>query len=63
MPGFIVNRILMPMINEAITVLYEGIDSRDDIDAGMKLSTNQPMGPLTLADLKYVDVILNLKHG
>ena len=58
MPGFIVNRILMPMINEAITALYEGIGSRDDIDAGMKLGTNQPMGPLTLADFIGLDTCL-----
>ena len=58
MPGFIVNRILMPMINEAVTALYEGIGSRDDIDAGMKLGTNQPMGPLTLADFIGLDTCL-----
>lgn len=58
MPGFIVNRILMPMINEAITALYEGIGSREDIDAGMKLGTNQPMGPLTLADFIGLDTCL-----
>jgi len=49
-PGFIVNRILMPMINEAVFALYEGIATAEDIDKGMKLGTNQPMGPLTLAD-------------
>ena len=58
MPGFIVNRILMPMINEAVTALYEGIGSRDDIDAGMKLGTNQPMGPLTLAVFIGLDTCL-----
>ena len=58
MPGFIVNRILMPMINEGITALYEGIGSRDDIDAGMTLGTNQPMGPLTLADFIGLDTCL-----
>lgn len=58
MPGFIVNRVLMPMINEAVTALYEGIGSRDDIDAGMKLGTNQPMGPLTLADFIGLDTCL-----
>ena len=58
MPGFIVNRILMPMINEAVTALSEGIGSRDDIDAGMKLGTNQPMGPLTLADFIGLDTCL-----
>ena len=54
-PGFIVNRILMPMINEAIFALYEGIASAEDIDKGMKLGTNQPMGPLTLADFIGLD--------
>lgn len=58
MPGFIINRILMPMINEAITALYEGIASREDIDAGMKLGTNQKMGPLTLADFIGLDTCL-----
>ena len=58
MPGFIVNRILMPMINEAITALYEGIATAEDIDAGMKLGTNQPMGPLTLADFIGLDTCL-----
>lgn len=58
MPGFIVNRILMPMINEAVTALYEGIGSREDIDAGMRLGTNQPMGPLTLADFIGLDTCL-----
>jgi len=58
MPGFIVNRVLMPMINEAVTALYEGIGTRDDIDAGMKLGTNQPMGPLTLADFIGLDTCL-----
>ncbi len=50
MPGFAVNRILMPMINEAVYALYEGIATVEDIDVSMKLGTNQPMGPLTLAD-------------
>ena len=58
MPGFIINRILMPMINEAVTALYEGIATREDIDAGMKLGTNQPMGPLTLADFIGLDTCL-----
>lgn len=57
-PGFIVNRILMPMINEAVTTLYEGIASVEDIDAAMKLGTNQPMGPLTLADFIGLDTCL-----
>lgn len=54
-PGFIINRILMPMINEAFFTLMEGIATPDDIDAGMKLGTNQPMGPLTLADFIGLD--------
>ena len=58
MPGFIVNRILMPMINEACVALYEGIASAADIDAAMKLGTNQPMGPLTLADFIGLDTCL-----
>ena len=58
MPGFAVNRILMPMINEAIYVLYEGIASVEDIDTSMKLGTNQPMGPLTLADFIGLDTCL-----
>jgi len=58
MPGFIVNRILMPMINEAVVALYEGIASPADIDAAMKLGTNQPMGPLTLADFIGLDTCL-----
>ncbi|MEN9810025.1 MAG: hypothetical protein RLZZ488_1592 [Pseudomonadota bacterium] len=57
-PGFIVNRILMPMINEAFFTLMEGIASAEDIDAGMKLGTNQPMGPLTLADFIGLDTCL-----
>jgi 3-hydroxybutyryl-CoA dehydrogenase len=57
-PGFIVNRILMPMINEAVFTLYEGIASAEDIDKGMKLGTNQPMGPLTLADFIGLDTCL-----
>ena len=57
-PGFIVNRILMPMINEAIFTLYEGIATVEDIDKGMKLGTNHPMGPLALADLIGLDTVL-----
>lgn len=57
-PGFAVNRILMPMINEAAYVLYEGIASVEDIDTAMKLGTNQPMGPLTLADFIGLDTCL-----
>ena len=57
-PGFAVNRILMPMINEAIFVLHEGIASAQDIDTSMKLGTNQPMGPLALADFVGLDTCL-----
>ena len=57
-PGFIINRILMPMINEAFFTLMEGIATAEDIDAGMKLGTNQPMGPLTLADFIGLDTCL-----
>ena len=59
-PGFAVNRILMPMINEAIFALYEGVASIEDIDASMKLGTNQPMGPLQLADFIGLDVCLSI---
>lgn len=65
MPGFIVNRILMPMINEAVYALYEGIASVEEIDSAMKLGTNQPMGPLTLADFIGLDTclaIMNVLH-
>lgn len=57
-PGFAVNRILMPMINEAVYTLYEGIATVEDIDTAMKLGTNQPMGPLTLADFIGLDTCL-----
>ena len=57
-PGFVVNRILIPMINEAFFVLQEGLASAEDIDAGMKLGTNQPIGPLALADMIGLDVCL-----
>jgi len=58
MPGFAVNRILMPMINEAVYALYEGVASVEDIDTAMRLGTNQPMGPLTLADFIGLDTCL-----
>lgn len=58
MPGFIVNRVLMPYINEAVYALYEGIASEADIDTAMKLGTNVPMGPLTLADFIGLDTCL-----
>ena len=57
-PGFVVNRILVPMINEAFFVLAEGLATPEDIDAGMKLGCNQPIGPLALADLIGLDVVL-----
>lgn len=57
-PGFIVNRILMPMINEAVYALMEGVGNVEDIDTAMKLGTNQPMGPLTLADFIGLDTCL-----
>jgi 3-hydroxybutyryl-CoA dehydrogenase len=57
-PGFIVNRVLLPMINEAIYTLYEGVGAVTDIDTAMKLGTNQPMGPLELADLIGLDTCL-----
>jgi 3-hydroxybutyryl-CoA dehydrogenase len=57
-PGFIVNRILLPMLNEAIYTLYEGVGGVNDIDTAMKLGTNQPMGPLELADLIGLDTCL-----
>ena len=57
-PGFIVNRILMPMINEAVYTLYEGVGSVRDIDLGMELGTNHPMGPLKLADFIGLDTCL-----
>ncbi len=57
-PGFIANRILMPMINEAIYALYEGVGTREAIDTVMKLGMNHPMGPLTLADFIGLDVCL-----
>ncbi len=64
-PGFVANRILMPMINEAIYALYEGVATRESIDGIMKLGMNHPMGPLTLADFIGLDVclaILNVLH-
>ncbi len=59
-PGFAVNRILVPMINEAIFVLGEGLATAEDIDAGMKLGCGQPMGPLALADLIGLDTLLSV---
>ncbi|MHC8523649.1 3-hydroxybutyryl-CoA dehydrogenase [Rossellomorea sp. H39__3] len=57
-PGFVANRILMPMINEAVYTLYEGVASKEDIDSVMKLGMNHPMGPLTLADFIGLDTCL-----
>jgi len=61
-PAFIVNRILLPMINEAIYTLYEGVGSVDSIDTAMKLGTHHPMGPLELADFIGLDVCLAVMH-
>jgi 3-hydroxybutyryl-CoA dehydrogenase len=64
-PGFIANRILMPMINEAIFAVMEGVGTPEAIDAVMKLGMNHPMGPLTLADFIGLDVcqaILEVLH-
>jgi len=57
-PGFISNRILMPMINEAVYALFEGVGTAENIDQVMKLGMNHPMGPLTLADLIGLDTCL-----
>ncbi len=57
-PGFVVNRVLIPMINEAFFVLAEGLATPEDIDAGMKLGCNHPIGPLALADMVGLDVCL-----
>lgn len=59
-PGFVSNRVLMPMINEAIWALYEGVATKEAIDTVMKLGMNHPMGPLTLADFIGLDVVLNI---
>jgi 3-hydroxybutyryl-CoA dehydrogenase len=60
LPGFIVNRILIPMINEAVFALADGIGTAADIDTAMKLGTNQPLGPLALADLIGLDTCLSI---
>src|SRR5205085_8760455 len=59
-PAFIVNRILLPMINEAIYALYEGVGSVESIDMAMRLGANHPMGPLQLADFIGLDVCLSV---
>ncbi|MCT2401350.1 3-hydroxyacyl-CoA dehydrogenase NAD-binding domain-containing protein [Novosphingobium sp. HK4-1] len=59
-PGFVVNRILCPLLNEAIFVLGEGLASVEDIDAGMRLGANHPMGPLTLADFVGLDTLYEI---
>ena len=62
-PGFVVNRILVPMINEAILVRQEGLASAEDIDTGMRLGCNQPIGPLALADLIGLDTLLAIMEA
>ncbi|MCI1991282.1 MAG: 3-hydroxybutyryl-CoA dehydrogenase [Oscillospiraceae bacterium] len=59
-PGFVVNRILVPMINEAVGVLADGTATAEDIDTAMKLGANHPMGPLALADLIGLDIVLDV---
>ena len=61
-PGFVVNRILVPMVIEAIFVLQEGLATAKEIDEGMKLGANHPMGPLALADLVGLDTLLNVQQ-
>ena len=61
-PAFVVHRILMPMINEAIYTLYEGVGSVESIDTAMRLGTHHPMGPLELADFIGLDTCLNIMH-
>ena len=60
LPGFVANRILVPMLNEAVFLLAEGAATKEDIDTTMRLGTNHPMGPLQLADLIGLDVLLNV---
>ncbi|RJP17706.1 MAG: 3-hydroxybutyryl-CoA dehydrogenase, partial [Deltaproteobacteria bacterium] len=61
-PGFIANRILMPMINEAIYALMEGVGTAEDIDSIMRMGANHPMGPLALADLIGLDTVLEVMN-
>jgi len=58
-PGFVVNRLLVPMMNEAFNLLMEGVASAEDIDKAMKLGTNMPMGPFELADFTGIDIGLD----
>ena len=62
-PGFIVNRVLMPLINEAVFAFMEGVASAEDIDKAMTLGTNQPIGPLALADLIGLDTVLSIMES
>lgn len=62
-PGFVVNRMLIPMINEAVTILAEGVASKGDIDKAMKYGANHPIGPLALADLIGNDVCLSIMES
>ncbi len=57
-PGFLINRILMPMLNEAVYCLYQGVGTRENIDLVMRLGANHPLGPLALADLVGLDTLL-----
>jgi 3-hydroxybutyryl-CoA dehydrogenase len=57
-PGFVVNRMLIPLINEAVDILHDGVANKEDIDTAMKLGANHPMGPLALGDLIGLDVVL-----
>ncbi len=59
-PGFIMNRVLAPMLNEAIFALYEGVGTAEDIDQGVKLGLRHPMGPLELADFIGLDTLLSI---
>ncbi len=61
-PGFVSNRVLMPMINEAVYCLMEGVATKESIDSVMKLGMNHPLGPLALADLIGLDVCLHIMH-
>lgn len=62
-PSFVVNRVLVPFINEAVFVLGEGVATADDIDKGLKLGANHPIGPLALADLIGLDTLLFIQEG